>query len=250
MGSAWAAMDAPTLRVTSEGLVLDKHHGGLASDSVFGRMAGRFDRADLRWRMRDYVRGLLERAARKNGRHLAEWAGRRTSDGFQRLLDSSVWDVDALRDDVREYVAERLGPDGVLIVDAGFVKKGTTSAGVGRQYTGTSGACISITACSGSSWDGGPCLCVLRSPPCGPVRSMSVVIGSTWPARPQQPATAGSLWWLRPPGPVFPPIRAMSPSWPGIRCSSTHRGECDSGNDPSEQASCHCLGAGVVTKYD
>ncbi|MEU8034288.1 IS701 family transposase, partial [Streptomyces sp. NPDC049099] len=61
-------------------------------------------------------------------------------DGFQRLLNSSVWDADALRDDVRAYVAERLGPDGVLIIDdTGFIKKGTTSAGVGRQYTGTSG---------------------------------------------------------------------------------------------------------------
>ncbi|WP_208036344.1 IS701 family transposase [Streptomyces cyanogenus] len=109
-------------------------------DSVFARVAERFGRADLRWRMRDYVRGLLGRATRKNGWQLAEWAGHRTPDGFQRLLNSSVWDADALRDDVREYVAERLGPDGVLIIDdTGFVKKGTTSAGVGRQYTGTSG---------------------------------------------------------------------------------------------------------------
>ncbi|WP_370252627.1 IS701 family transposase [Streptomyces sp. V4I8] len=109
-------------------------------ESVFGRVAGRFVRADLRWRMRDYVRGLLGQAARKNGWQLAEWAGHRTPDGFQRLLNSSVWDADALRDDVRSYVAERLGPDGVLIIDdTGFIKKGTTSAGVGRQYTGTSG---------------------------------------------------------------------------------------------------------------
>jgi hypothetical protein len=35
---------------------------------------------------------------------------------------------------------ERLGPGGVLIVDeTGFIKKGTRSAGVGRQYTGTTG---------------------------------------------------------------------------------------------------------------
>ncbi|MGW2113602.1 IS701 family transposase, partial [Streptomyces sp. NPDC001948] len=36
-------------------------------DSAFVRVAGRFGRADLRWRMRDYVRGLLGRATRKNG---------------------------------------------------------------------------------------------------------------------------------------------------------------------------------------
>ncbi|MFJ4341677.1 hypothetical protein [Streptomyces sp. NPDC088915] len=37
---------------------------------VFTRMAGRFARADLRWRMRDYARGPLGQAARKNGRQL------------------------------------------------------------------------------------------------------------------------------------------------------------------------------------
>ncbi|WP_037869002.1 IS701 family transposase [Streptomyces sp. SPB074] len=109
-------------------------------EAVFARVAGRFARADLRWRMRDYVRGLLARVARKNGWQLAEWAGHRSPDGFQRLLNSSVWDADAVRDDVREYVAEVLGDDGVLIIDdTGFIKKGITSAGVGRQYTGTSG---------------------------------------------------------------------------------------------------------------
>ncbi|GGV87381.1 hypothetical protein GCM10010294_69230 [Streptomyces griseoloalbus] len=52
-------------------------------------------------------------------------AGHRTPDGFGRLLNSSVWDAEALRDDVRAYVGERLGPDGVLIIDDGFVKKTT-----------------------------------------------------------------------------------------------------------------------------
>ncbi|MFG3399511.1 IS701 family transposase [Streptomyces parvus] len=107
---------------------------------VFARVAGRFGRADLRWRMRDYVRGLLGPVGRKNGWQLAEWAGHRDPAGLQHLLNGARWDADAVRDDVRDYVAERLGPGGVLIIDdTGFVKKGTTSAGVGRQYTGTSG---------------------------------------------------------------------------------------------------------------
>ncbi|WP_327230558.1 transposase [Streptomyces murinus] len=47
----------------------------------------------------------------------------------------------ALRDDLQAYVAEQLGQaDGVLdLDDTGFVKKGTTSAGVQRQYSGTAG---------------------------------------------------------------------------------------------------------------
>lgn len=109
-------------------------------ESVFARVAGRFGRADLRWRMRDYVRGLLAPVSRKNGWQLAEYAGHRDPAGLQHLLNGARWDADAIRDEVRAYVVERLGPDGVLIVDdTGFVKKGSTSAGVSRQYTGTSG---------------------------------------------------------------------------------------------------------------
>jgi SRSO17 transposase len=60
---------------------------------------------------------------------------------MQRLLRWAGWDIDGVRDDVRYYVVERLGaPDGVLMVDdTGFVKKGTRSAGVQRQYSGTAG---------------------------------------------------------------------------------------------------------------
>jgi SRSO17 transposase len=60
---------------------------------------------------------------------------------MQRLLRRADWDVDGVRDDVRDYVVEHLGgSDGVLIVDeTGFVKKGTRSAGVQRQYSGTAG---------------------------------------------------------------------------------------------------------------
>ncbi|GGT53312.1 hypothetical protein GCM10010243_34650 [Streptomyces matensis] len=44
-------------------------------------------------------------------------------------------------DDLQEYIAEKHGdPDGVLILDdTGFLKKGTVSAGVQRQYSGTAG---------------------------------------------------------------------------------------------------------------
>jgi SRSO17 transposase len=67
-------------------------------------------------------------------------AGEVSPDGMQRLLRTADWDADAVRDQLRCYVLDRLGPGGVLIVDeTGFLKKGTRSAGVARQYTGTSG---------------------------------------------------------------------------------------------------------------
>ncbi|MDQ1041373.1 SRSO17 transposase [Streptomyces sp. V3I8] len=110
-------------------------------NDLFLRIGHRFGRADLRRRMRDYVRALLGPVGRKNGWQLAEYAGHRTPDGLQRLLNRATWNADDVRDDLQTYVAERLGEaDGVLILDdTGFVKKGTTSAGVQRQYSGTAG---------------------------------------------------------------------------------------------------------------
>jgi len=72
---------------------------------------------------------------------LSEQAGRRSPNAMQEMLYSPCWDLDQVRDDVRDYVVDHLcDPDGVLIGDdTGFVKKGVRSAGVQRQYSGTAG---------------------------------------------------------------------------------------------------------------
>jgi SRSO17 transposase len=110
-------------------------------DRVHERIAGRFARAEPRARVREYVSGLVAGLERKNGWTLAERAGEVSPDGMQRLLRRADWDVDGVRDDVRDCVIEHLGgPGGVLIADeTGFIKKGTRSAGVQRQYSGTAG---------------------------------------------------------------------------------------------------------------
>jgi SRSO17 transposase len=110
-------------------------------DRLHGRIAPRFGRSEPRARAREYVCGLVAGLERKNGWTLAEHAGEKVPDGMQRLLRRADWDVDGVRDDVRDYVVEQLGdPAGVLVVDeTGFVKKGTGSAGVQRQYSGTAG---------------------------------------------------------------------------------------------------------------
>ncbi len=112
---------------------------GLAE--VHARIAPRFARSEPRERVLAYVQGLLAPLERKNSWTLAERAGERIPDGMQRLLAYADWDADAVRDDVRDYVVEHLGdPGGVLVVDeTGFLKKGTKSAGVARQYSGTAG---------------------------------------------------------------------------------------------------------------
>ena len=82
------------------------------------RVSFRFGRREPRQRALSNVTGLLAPVERKNGWTLAEHAGEGSPDGMQRLLRTSVWDVDGLRDDVRDYVVEHLGdPDAVLVVD-------------------------------------------------------------------------------------------------------------------------------------
>jgi SRSO17 transposase len=110
-------------------------------DALHARIAGRFRRAEARQRGKRYLLGLLDRIDRKNGWQLAEHLGERGPQGVQRLLNAADWDADAVRDDLRAYVVERLGdPAGVLVVDeTGFLKKGTKSVGVQRQYSGTAG---------------------------------------------------------------------------------------------------------------
>ncbi len=110
-------------------------------EEVHARIAPRFARSEPRARVLAYVRGLLAPVERKNSWTLAERAGEGSPDGMQRLLAAADWDADAVRDDVRDYVVEHLGEAGaVLVVDeTGFLKKGTKSAGVARQYSGTAG---------------------------------------------------------------------------------------------------------------
>lgn len=110
-------------------------------DRLHARFAGRFTRSEPRRRARQYVAGLVAGLERRNGWTLAEQAGDVSPDGMQRLLRWADWDVDKVRDDVRGYVVEHLAePQSVLIVDdTGFLKKGTRSAGVARQYSGTAG---------------------------------------------------------------------------------------------------------------
>ena len=109
--------------------------------AVHGRIAPRFGRPEVRARVGRYLAGLLGPVERRNGWQLAEELGERTPDGVQRLLNGARWDVESVRDDLRAYVVEHLGdPAAVLVVDeTGFLKKGTKSVGVARQYSGTAG---------------------------------------------------------------------------------------------------------------
>lgn len=110
-------------------------------EEAYRRIAPCFERSETRARSRRYLAGLLSRTERKNGWQLAEQSGERHPRGVQRLLDEAEWNVEEVRDELQRYVVDHLGqPGGILIVDeTGFLKKGSKSAGVARQYSGTAG---------------------------------------------------------------------------------------------------------------
>jgi len=105
------------------------------------RFASLFHRREPREQCARYLRGLLALVGRKNGWQWAEVVGDETPDRTQRLLYQDQWDADEARDILQELVKETFGEgEGIGIVDeSGFLKKGTHSVGVKRQYSGTAG---------------------------------------------------------------------------------------------------------------
>jgi SRSO17 transposase len=105
------------------------------------RLGELFGRAEPRRQAGLYLEGLLSAVERKNGWQLAEHLGDARPWRTQRLLSHVQWDEEAARDLCRAYAVEVLADrEAVLIVDeTGFLKKGTKSAGVARQYSGTAG---------------------------------------------------------------------------------------------------------------
>jgi SRSO17 transposase len=92
------------------------------SGGVFDAMAPLFAQASTRFNARDYLAGLLAELPRKNCWTIAEHVGHASPDRLQYLLVTA------------------LGGDGVLIFDeTGDLKKGRSSLGWARQYTGTAG---------------------------------------------------------------------------------------------------------------
>ena len=121
--------------------VEEVEHWADGLEALAERIRGRFPRSEPRERATAYLRGLLSPVERKNSWQLAEAAGAAKPYGFQHLLGRAGWSADEVRDDLRAYVVEHFNDaKAVLVIDeTGFLKKGTKSAGVARQYRGTAG---------------------------------------------------------------------------------------------------------------
>ncbi len=134
-------------QMTNENLVVEDldvaeiRGWALGLSSLHQRISSHFARSEPRQLAFDYLQALISPIERKNGWQIAEYLGATTPDGVQRLLATAHWDADKVRDDLQAYVVEHLGhDDAVFIIDeTGFLKKGTKSVGVNRQYSGTAG---------------------------------------------------------------------------------------------------------------
>ena len=73
--------------------------------------------------------GLLAELPRKNCWSIAEDAGDRSPGGMQHLLGRARWDADGVRDDVRDYLTERLGDRTAILVVTGRMRPARRPAG-------------------------------------------------------------------------------------------------------------------------
>ena len=105
------------------------------------RLNGYFARLEMKKKAIEYIQGLLSITERKNGWQLAETIGDKNPYAIQYLLSRARWNADEVCNELCKYTIDNLADkEAVLVVDeTGFVKKGTHSAGVGYQYTGSAG---------------------------------------------------------------------------------------------------------------
>src|SRR3954447_23598442 len=95
-------------------------------------------RRDQRDKGATYVRGLLLDGRRKSMQPMAERLGV-DHQGLQHFVSSSTWAVEPVRERLARRAVEVIAPEAWVVDDTGFVKDGTASPGVARQYSGTLG---------------------------------------------------------------------------------------------------------------
>jgi SRSO17 transposase len=100
-----------------------------------------FVRSEPRAHFFDYMVGQFSKLERKSIEPMAQQVQGGTIRGMQRFITDALWDEEQMRWNYHHLLADEMGePDGVLMFDeTGFVKKGTDSVGVARQYCGSLG---------------------------------------------------------------------------------------------------------------
>src|SRR4029453_4466147 len=100
-----------------------------------------FVRSEPRAHFFDYMVGQFSKLERKSIEPMALQVQGGIIRGMQRFITDAIWDEEQMRWNYHHLLADEMGePDGVLMFDeTGFVKKGTDSVGVARQYCGSLG---------------------------------------------------------------------------------------------------------------
>ncbi len=116
---------------------------------LLGALRWCFVRAEPWLQAGKYVAALVSELPKRNGWTIAQYAGDRTPDRTQRLLNRASWDTSAAMSQVRRFAvaglaeAARRGRRGGLVIGAldetGQEKAGEATAGVKRQYMGCAG---------------------------------------------------------------------------------------------------------------
>lgn len=106
-----------------------------------GQFGDCFSRSEPRENFYRYMVGQFSELERKSIEPISIRVEGAKTRSMQRFVSEIAWDEKTILTKYRSMVNEDMGdPNGVLIFDeAGFVKKGDDSAGVGRQYCGTIG---------------------------------------------------------------------------------------------------------------
>lgn len=91
---------------------------------------------------RDYLTGLFGTQRRKNIETIENDVADSDYQGMEQFISSSPWCHRALLDDVASHADELLGHEhdaGLMIDESSFLKKGNSSVGVQRQWSGRAG---------------------------------------------------------------------------------------------------------------
>jgi SRSO17 transposase len=94
-------------------------------------------RADQRRIAEEYVRGLLRAEGRKTVRGIAAAVGARSDQAFQQFVNQSPWSPGPVRRAVLDQLIKDRQPMAWLIEEVAFVKDGSHSVAIARQYSRT-----------------------------------------------------------------------------------------------------------------
>jgi SRSO17 transposase len=88
-------------RPSNEKSLVNAMNWAASFEAFAERIGAHFARVEARQRYRSYLLGLLSSVERKNGWQLAEYVRDSTPYGIQHLLGQSLWDAEAIRDDLQ-----------------------------------------------------------------------------------------------------------------------------------------------------